>query len=170
MSRHLKSLAFVAAFLLLLTFVPGRTTVSARQASTVKILVSVTDKQGAAVPDLKVTDFTIREDGKQQTIASVTNASPAPLSVVLLLDKSGSTHNSTREMAKALDASIDFFRSVSQPGRDKVALVSFDQSVALDQDFTDDSRNWYRFWPGLLADLLLEGQRCMTPSIAPRHC
>jgi len=121
-----------------------------QQRKTVSVLVSVTDKQGAPVPNLKEADFTIREEGKPQTIRSLVRADASPLSIVLLIDKSGSTHDSGREVTKAVDASLQFFRAVLQPGRDKVALVTFNSVVAKDQDFSEDLPRLFQVLVGTL--------------------
>ena len=104
----------------------------------VSVLFSVTEKEGNAVPNLKETDFRILEGGKSRTITSFANASASPLSVVLVVDKSGSTRDNTSEMAKVLDTSMQFFRSALKVGRDKIALIGFDALAAVDQDFTDN--------------------------------
>jgi VWFA-related protein len=88
--------------------------------------------------NLNASDFVINEDGKRQMIISTTRADASSLSVALLIDKSGSTRDSGREATKAVDAAIQFVRSISQPGRDQVALVTFDTQVSRDMDFTDD--------------------------------
>src|SRR5678815_1826244 len=103
-----------------------------------EVLVSVTDTQGKAVQNLKDTDFKIQEEGKAQSITSVTSASAIPTSVILLVDQSGSTHDLDSELAKTLNAAVRFFRSIFVPGRDKMGLVTFHSAAHFDQDFTDD--------------------------------
>src|SRR5678815_5878898 len=103
-----------------------------------EVLVSVTDTQGKAVQNLKDTDFKIQEEGKAQSITSVTSASAIPTSVILLVDQSGSTHDLDSELAKTLNAAVRFFRSIFVPGRDKMGLVTYHSAAHFDQDFTDD--------------------------------
>ncbi len=58
----------------------------------VMVPVSVTDQQGQAVPGLKVADFRLEEEGKQQEIAELGNPEQVPLEIALLIDVSGSTN------------------------------------------------------------------------------
>ena len=83
----------------------------------VDVLVSVTDNQGKAVQNLIDTDFKIQEEGRPQSITSVTSASAIPTSVILLVDQSGSTHDLDSQLAKTLNAAVRFFRSIFVPGR-----------------------------------------------------
>jgi len=56
----------------------------------VSVPVSVINRQGQYVVDLRQSDFRIFEDGKEQTIVHFSNVDQ-PFSVVLLIDTSGST-------------------------------------------------------------------------------
>ena len=53
----------------------------------------VRDKKGALVGNLDKDDFTIFEDGKQQTIKYFTKETDLPLTLGLLVDVSGSQRN-----------------------------------------------------------------------------
>src|SRR5688572_4651711 len=131
----------LASCLLLLSFgtATSQPGVQKGNSPTVNVLVSVVDKDGRPVTNLKETDFRIREDGKLQTITSFVDASAEPLSVALIVDRSGSTKAALQQTAKAFDAAMTFFRSSVQPGRDTIALVAFDNSVTLDwRNFSDN--------------------------------
>ena len=58
-------------------------------AKTVAVYATVTDKDGRLVPDLAQEDFEIRDSGKTQPIAVFSNE-VQPISVVIMLDRSGS--------------------------------------------------------------------------------
>src|SRR5947207_3033001 len=55
----------------------------------VSVFATVTDPQGHLVPDLKESDFQIFDDGKRQTVTQF-SAEVQPVTVVLMLDRSGS--------------------------------------------------------------------------------
>src|SRR5258708_4742317 len=61
--------------------------------SVVNVLASVRDKRGALIPSLEKNDFTIFEDGKQQTIKYFTRETNLPLTIGMLVDVSGSQRN-----------------------------------------------------------------------------
>jgi Ca-activated chloride channel homolog len=72
-------------------------------ANLVNVPVTVINRQGRYVVDLKQTDFRVFEDGVEQTIAHFSNVDQ-PLKIVLLLDTSGSTEpflNQIKSAAKA---------------------------------------------------------------------
>jgi Ca-activated chloride channel family protein len=57
----------------------------------VMVPVSVTDQQGQAVQGLKVADFRLEEEGKQQEISGIGDPEQVPLAIALLFDVSSST-------------------------------------------------------------------------------
>src|SRR4051812_8738960 len=59
----------------------------------VNLLFSVRDKKGALIPGLTKENFTVFEDGKQQTIRSFVRESDLPLTIGLLIDVSKSQEN-----------------------------------------------------------------------------
>ena len=56
---------------------------------TVAVYATVTNAQGRLVPDLTRDDFSIDDDGKRQTLTVFSN-DVQPITVVMLLDRSGS--------------------------------------------------------------------------------
>jgi Ca-activated chloride channel family protein len=56
---------------------------------TVPLYVTVTDRDKRLVPDLTMDDFEVYDNGKLQTLTSFDN-SPTPISVIVMLDTSGS--------------------------------------------------------------------------------
>lgn len=85
----------------------------------IDVPVSVTDRNGRPLTNLKRTDFIIYEDGKPQEIAEF-GATTAPFEVALLLDTSGST----RAELDLIRASAQLFIEQLRPG-DRVAVIAF---------------------------------------------
>jgi Ca-activated chloride channel family protein len=101
----------------------------------VNIPVSVADKKGKYVTNLKKEDFKVFEDDRLQTITNFSNENNLPLTIALLVDTSGSIRDKLRFEQ---EAAIEFFYSTLQRGKDKAMVISFDSGVELNQDFTDD--------------------------------
>jgi Ca-activated chloride channel family protein len=101
----------------------------------VPITVSVSDRKGKFVTNLKKEDFKVFEDDKIQTITNFSSESNLPLTIALLVDTSGSIRDKLRFEE---EAAIEFFYSTLQRGKDKALVISFDSGVDLLQDFTDD--------------------------------
>jgi len=78
----------------------------------VVVPVSVTDASGQPVPGLKIDDFRIAEEGRQQKLDSVGTADKVPLEIVLLFDVSASTDAMFKfEQATAAQFLKDVMRS-----------------------------------------------------------
>jgi Ca-activated chloride channel family protein len=101
----------------------------------VNVPVSVVDKKGKYVTNLKKEDFKVLEDEKIQSITNFSNESNLPLSIALLVDTSGSIRDKLRFEQ---EAAIEFFYSTLQRGKDRALVIAFDSGVDLLQDFTDD--------------------------------
>jgi Ca-activated chloride channel family protein len=71
--------------------------------NTVEIYATVTDRQGRLIPDLKVTDFEIRDEGKTQPI-TVFEAGIQPITSVVMLDESPSVFESSERIANGVAA------------------------------------------------------------------
>lgn len=98
----------------------------------VTLPVSVMDRDGKYIPNLRKEDFRLWEDGTEQTVAFF-SAVDKPFSVVLMLDTSGSTRFRIDEIQ---DAAIAFVNQLR--GDDRVMVVSFDESINVLADFTSD--------------------------------
>jgi VWFA-related protein len=116
------------------------TTSSNSPATTLKVQVKevilpvvVRDKKGQIVPNLKVDDFTLNEDGHPQTIKSFAHETNLPFRLGLLLDTSRSQESALPGERTATGKFID--QMLSQPA-DKAFLMHFDHEVELLQDFT----------------------------------
>lgn len=88
-------------------------------ATLVSVPVSVIDRQGKYVVDLQQRDFSIYEDGVEQSITHFSNIDQ-PFSVVLLMDTSDSTASFLAQMKDAARSFVAQLRSL-----DKVQPVSF---------------------------------------------
>ena len=98
----------------------------------VAIPVSVFDRGGRFVPDLRREDFRVFEDGVEQEVAHFETAD-APFAVALLLDTSGSVHFKLDEIKAAALAFVEQLRP-----EDSVLLVSFDSGVRVEAGPTGD--------------------------------
>ena len=98
----------------------------------VTLPVSVTDRNGRYIPNLRKEDFRLWEDGVEQNVAFF-NAVDKPFSVVLMIDTSGSTRFRLEDIQ---DAAITFINQLRRD--DKVMVVSFDNDVDVLSEFTTD--------------------------------
>jgi VWFA-related protein len=98
----------------------------------VTLPVSVTDRDGRYIPNLRKEDFRLWEDGVEQPVAFFSSVDK-PFSVVLMLDTSGSTRFRLEEIQ---DAAITFVSQLRQD--DRVMIVSFDDDIRILTEFTND--------------------------------
>ncbi len=91
----------------------------------VTVPVSVMDRDGKYVPDLRKEDFKIYEEGAEQEVAYFASVEK-PFTVALVLDTSGSTLNKLEEIH---EAAISFVNQLRPD--DSVMVVSFDDRVRL---------------------------------------
>lgn len=98
----------------------------------VNVNVAVTTPSGNYLADLKKENFKIYEDKVEQRI---TNFSPvdAPFAVALVLDTSSSTEG---KLARIQDEAIRFVKQLHPD--DEVMVISFDDEVHLETDFTQN--------------------------------
>ena len=92
----------------------------------------IVSEGGRYVTDLKQSDFELREDGAPQTI-ELFKSIDEPFTVALLLDCSGSTMDQLGQIKRAAEAFVDNLRPV-----DRVMVISFDDSVHIQCEFTGD--------------------------------
>lgn len=98
----------------------------------VTLPVSVMDRDGRYIPNLRKEDFRLWEDGVEQTVALFSSVDK-PFSVVLMLDTSGSTRY---RLAEIQDAAITFVNQLRRD--DQVMVVSFDDQIRVLSEFTSD--------------------------------
>ena len=95
--------------------------------------VTVTDKAGQYVPGLRLSDFTIFEDGKQvpRQVISSFSVHESPFASVVLLDTSGSMES---RLSLARSAAIRFLDRLRD--EDVAAVYKFDSKVEQVQEFS----------------------------------
>src|SRR5690242_13450764 len=94
----------------------------------VSVLATVRDKQGNIVRNLAKDDFTLFEDGRQQTIRYFSQQTDLPLTLGLLVDTSMSQR---RLIDTERDASYRFFEQVLREDKDMAFVIHFDHEVEL---------------------------------------
>ncbi len=102
----------------------------------VNILFNVKTKKGELIPNLEKNNFTLKEDGKDQTISRFSRETDLPLTLGLLIDISASQE---RLVDIERDAASQFFTSVIRK-KDQAFLISFGKETELLQDFTNSPR------------------------------
>ncbi|HWP43104.1 MAG TPA: VWA domain-containing protein [Blastocatellia bacterium] len=102
--------------------------------------VTVTDKDGNFIHNLKAEDFVLYEDDEPQKIdffeASEEAALTRPLAVVFAFDNSGSIRPD--EVIKQREAAENFMKLVRPES--VFAVISFNNEIRVLQDFTSDSK------------------------------
>jgi len=136
--RKLTSWAATAAIVLLPELGPplraqDSATTIAVDVKEVTMPVTVRDKHGKIVSDLKKDEFTLQEDGRPQTIKYFTQDANQPLTLGLLVDTSRSQ---TNVLDAERNASRSFLDQVMVKEKDKAFLIHFDREVELLQDLT----------------------------------
>ncbi len=98
----------------------------------VTVPVSVLDRQGRFIPNLNREDFTLLENGDEQSIAFFETAEK-PFTVALLLDTSASTQFKLSEIKTA---ALEFAKQLRP--QDRVLVVTFNSEVLLLTEPTND--------------------------------
>ena len=100
----------------------------------VNVYVTVTDAHGAPVAGLKKENFTLQEDGRDQTISVFDKESALPLSIALAIDTSLSTrHDLPLEQSSAKR----FARMILRPV-DSLSVFGFNETVLQSTSYTAD--------------------------------
>ena len=98
----------------------------------VTVPVSVLDRSGKYIPNLRQRDFQLTEDNAPQEIAYF-SAVEAPFTVALVIDTSGSTESRIHEIQGAAIAFVNQLRPA-----DRVMVVSFDDRINVLCEPTND--------------------------------
>jgi VWFA-related protein len=111
------------------------------QAREVVLPVTVRDKKGSLVTSLKISDFTLTEDGRPQTIKSFTRETNLPFRLGLLVDTSRGVSAAMEDERKAAGKFVDTMlpekpNPASGSSGDQAFLLHFDHEVELLEDFT----------------------------------
>jgi len=96
------------------------------QTRVVAVSAVVRDKKGHPISNLTKADFTLKEDGKLQTIRYFSQGSDLPLTLALLVDTSGSQRGFIEDETAA---SKVFFEAMLTRPEDRAVLVQFDNDV-----------------------------------------
>lgn len=103
----------------------------------VQILVSVTDLTGRPVAGLSAADIEVREAGVTvpiKTFKVVSDSGGIPLSIAVLIDRSGSMQFQMKKWAAACVALLSTVRPI-----DQVRVSAFSDETVILQDFTHDA-------------------------------
>jgi len=100
----------------------------------VNVFLSVLDSSGNPIKDLTSENFTVTEDSQQVEIETLVLADDEPVSVVLVLDTSGSMGGIGIESARK--AASGFVAGLQED--DQVAILTFDNDVKTVLDFSSD--------------------------------
>ena len=98
----------------------------------VSVPVSVMDRDGKYIPNLRKEDFRVWEDGVEQQVAYF-GSTEKPFTVALVLDTSGSTRQKLTDIQEAAIAFVDQLRP-----NDRVMVLSFDESIDVLAEPTSD--------------------------------
>ncbi|HLM60474.1 MAG TPA: VWA domain-containing protein, partial [Pyrinomonadaceae bacterium] len=100
--------------------------------------VSVYDRNGLYIPNLRQTDFKIFEDGVEQEIAYF-GTSEQPFTVILLIDVSPSTEYKIDDIQAAAIAFVDLLKP-----QDNVMVIQFDERVSVLAELTNDRQKIHK--------------------------
>ncbi len=102
------------------------------QVDEVVLYVSVYDKEGLLVSDLNKEDFRVYEDRVLQEVEYF-GLDDVPTTIGLVMDKSGSMRPNVDKVNQA----AELFLSLAHP-ENQLFLITFDEEVELEEDFTRD--------------------------------
>lgn len=143
----MKAATAAAIAALLTTSLPAQQQPFKSGTRTVAIYATVTDGQGRLVTDLTRDDFEVFEDNKPQPL-SLFSADIQPISVVMMLDRSGSQRSNFR----LVEAAAEQFVRRMLPD-DKARIGSFALRVQIDPaEFTSDQEELIRILRGELQE------------------
>ena len=101
------------------------------QVELVNVTATVLDESGKYMDGLKLEDFQVFEDGKEQKISFFSHDLRVPLSIGVLIDQSGSMRH---KLQQALQTVREIALALSP--QDEMFVVSFDSDVNMRQRFT----------------------------------
>ena len=103
----------------------------------IKVPITVFGLDGAPIQELKRNDFRVYEDGQAQQIRNF-NIDVNPVSVVLLLDSSGTV---TKEWKQIKEAAEGFADALATPSKgDRISVITFSDEVQRVMDWSEDKR------------------------------
>lgn len=141
---RLLTLSIVAAWAFVVIAAPQQP-VFRGTSDAVRVFVTVTDKDGRLITDLKQEDFEIKDEGKAQPITLFDNT-PQPVRLVVMLDVSGSMEGNLPLLRAASD------QLFARLGQNDVARVgTFGRDVVISPAFTRDAGELRRALPTSIA-------------------
>src|SRR5262245_21079133 len=111
----------------------------------VRVFVTVTDRDGRLVTTLSQGDFEVRDEGKPQSITLFDN-SPQPVRLIVMLDVSGSMEGN---LPLLRDASEQLFAHMRPD--DAVKIGTFGREVTISGEFTRDRNELRKSFPAAIA-------------------
>jgi Ca-activated chloride channel homolog len=116
---------------------PATTSPIKARVELVSVPVTAKNSRGQPVIDLNKEDFTVYEDGVQQSIRTFERETSTPLRVGLILDTSNSAR---RQLSYEKEAASEFVFQVLRNGgtKNQLFLQTFDATSSIIQDFTND--------------------------------
>lgn len=124
--------SLVLVFLFLCPVLETRAQSTKSKKNLVSVPVTVSDRDGLYIPNLKKSDFTILQDGVSQEIVSFATEDE-PVSVTLLLDTSRSTE---KVLAQIKSAAMEFIKLLNP--QDRAMVATFDSKVNVLSQFTSN--------------------------------
>ena len=146
----MRQIAFVAVFLLGVS--AGQEAVIRGGVALVDLLVTVRDKKGGLLKDLRESDFKIFEDGQEQAIRGFARETNVPLTIGVLVDISGSV---SAKIPEEQLAARKFFDQVLRPQQDQAFLISFGRRAVLLQDTTSSVNELQKGLDDLVPDRIV---------------
>ncbi len=123
----------------------------------VELYAAALDDDGRLIEGLQASDFSVSEDGVDQTIVRFSKVENLPIHTVILLDNSASMAG---QLGNARQAALSYFRDALQP-RDRAAVITFNRFPELKVKFTNDFSDLGAALHGLSA----EGQTALYDSL-----
>lgn len=111
----------------------------------IQMYVSVTNKDGNAITDLTANDFELTEQSDLESFPVIENpldidfaANYSGMSIVLVIDRSGSMRAPIGVMEDVKDAVKNFIESLNFTKGNRIGIIDFDNNVTITQPFTYD--------------------------------
>ncbi len=164
-------IAFLVGFLALAATALCQQPVFKTTSTLVRAVATVKNKAGQLVGSLQKGDFEIYDNGVRQEIAVFERQTEQPLSIVLMIDTSGSTG---KDLKYETDSAGRFLRTLLAEGSplDKVSLYSVDADVHVLRGFTHDYsalEAQFRYLRGSGATALYEAIRWASQDLEKRQ-
>jgi Ca-activated chloride channel homolog len=145
MTRFLRCVTLVVGVAGVFGATPIQQPVFRGGSDTVRVFVTVTDRDGRLVTTLGQADFEVRDEGKPQPITQFDNT-PQPIRLIVMLDVSGSMEGNLPLLRAAAAQLFARFRP------DDVARVgAFGHEITISPSFTHDARELAAALPDVIA-------------------